>query len=197
MNLFWGREIIKNEGEANKTDIIKNVSNRIYFYSEINTENVLNLVLSLKENDNTFIAKSKELNLESLIPIYLHIQSYGGDIFSGFSAMDNILMCKSPVITIVDGVCASSGTFLSIVGKKRFITKNSYMLIHQLSSFHWGKYSELEDQKQNMDNFMIKIKDIYSQYTKIPKIVLEDILKHDLFLDANKCLEYGLVDDII
>jgi len=143
------------------------------------------------------MVKSKELGLENLIPIYLHIQSYGGEIFSGFSAMDNILMCKSPVITIVDGVCASAGTFLSIVGKKRLITKNSYMLIHQLSSFHWGKYSELEDQKQNMDNFMIKIKEIYTEYTKIPKVVLDDILKHDLFFDANRCLEYGLVDEII
>jgi len=196
MNFYWGKEVT-NDCSDEKRDIIKSVFNRIYFYSDINSTNVLNLVQTLKQNDNEFIVKSKELNLENLIPIYLHIQSYGGEIFSGFSAMDNILMCKSPVITIVDGVCASAGTFLSIVGKKRLITKNSYMLIHQLSSFHWGKYSELEDQKQNMDNFMIKIKEIYTEYTKIPKVVLDDILKHDLFFDANRCLEYGLVDEII
>lgn len=196
MNFYWGKDVA-NDHSDKKMDIIKSVSNRIYFYSDINSENVLNLVQTLKQNDNEFIVKSKELNLENLIPIYLHIQSYGGEIFSGFSAMDNILMCKSPVITIVDGVCASAGTFLSIVGKKRLITKNSYMLIHQLSSYHWGKYSELEDQKQNMDNFMIKIKEIYTEYTKIPKVVLDDILKHDLFFDANRCLEYGLVDEII
>jgi ATP-dependent Clp protease protease subunit len=196
MNFYWGKEVT-NDCSDEKRDIIKSVFNRIYFYSDINSTNVLNLVQTLKQNDNEFIVKSKELNLENLIPIYLHIQSYGGEIFSGFSAMDNILMCKSPVITIVDGVCASAGTFLSIVGKKRLITKNSYMLIHQLSSFHWGKYSELEDQKQNMDNFMIKIKEIYTEYTKIPKVVLDDILKHDLFFDSNKCLEYGLVDEII
>ena len=196
MNFYWGKEVT-NDCSDEKRDIIKSVFNRIYFYSDINSTNVLNLVQTLKQNDDEFIVKSKELNLENLIPIYLHIQSYGGEIFSGFSAMDNILMCKSPVITIVDGVCASAGTFLSIVGKKRLITKNSYMLIHQLSSFHWGKYSELEDQKQNMDNFMIKIKEIYTEYTKIPKVVLDDILKHDLFFDANRCLEYGLVDEII
>jgi len=196
MNFYWGKEVT-NDCSDEKRDIIKSVFNRIYFYSDINSTNVLNLVQTLKQNDNEFIVKSKELNLENLIPIYLHIQSYGGEIFSGFSAMDNILMCKSPVITIVDGICASAGTFLSIVGKKRLITKNSYMLIHQLSSFHWGKYSELEDQKQNMDNFMIKIKEIYTEYTKIPKVVLDDILKHDLFFDSNKCLEYGLVDEII
>ena len=196
MNFYWGKDVT-NDCSDEKRDIIKSVSNRIYFYSDINSENVLNLVQTLKQNDNEFMVKSKELGLENLIPIYLHIQSYGGEIFSGFSAMDNILMCKSPVITIVDGVCASAGTFLSIVGKKRLITKNSYMLIHQLSSFHWGKYSELEDQKQNMDNFMIKIKEIYTEYTKIPKVVLDDILKHDLFFDANRCLEYGLVDEII
>ena len=37
---------------------------------------------------------------------------------------------------------------------------------------------------------------IFRQGTKIPKRKLNQILKHDLWFDAKKCLEYGLVDDI-
>ena len=41
------------------------------------------------------------------------------------------------------------------------------------------------------------IKDIYDQRTKIPKREMDKILKHDLWWEAEKCLQYGLVDEII
>ena len=39
--------------------------------------------------------------------------------------------------------------------------------------------------------------EIYTKYTKIPKTVLKDLLKKDIYLDAKTCLKYGLVDKII
>jgi ATP-dependent protease ClpP protease subunit len=44
---------------------------------------------------------------------------------------------------------------------------------------------------------MKKIKNIYRQYTKIPEDKMDEILKHDIWWDAEQCLEYGLVDEII
>jgi ATP-dependent protease ClpP protease subunit len=44
---------------------------------------------------------------------------------------------------------------------------------------------------------MKKIKKIYSENTKIPKEELDKILKHDIWWEAEKCLEYGLIDEII
>jgi len=41
------------------------------------------------------------------------------------------------------------------------------------------------------------IKAIYAQYTKIPESKINEILDHDLWFDAKKCLEYGLVDEIM
>jgi ATP-dependent protease ClpP protease subunit len=85
---------------------------------------------------------------------------------------------------------------MSIVATKRFMNKHSRILIHQLSSSLWGKYSEIEDEKLNLDNNMKTIKEIYLQYTKIPKAKLNEILKHDIFFDATECIKYGLVDEI-
>jgi len=44
---------------------------------------------------------------------------------------------------------------------------------------------------------MATIKKIYTDNCKIPKKKLKDFLKHDLWFDAQTCLEYGLVDEII
>ena len=127
----------------------------------------------------------------------LLINSGGGSITAGISSMDTILRCKVPVETYVDGFCASAGTFLSVVGDTRYMSRNSYMLIHQLSSSFWGKYSEFEDEKQNLDLMMKTIKNVYKKYTKLPMQKLDEILKRDLMWDAEKCLEYGLIDDIV
>jgi ATP-dependent protease ClpP protease subunit len=70
------------------------------------------------------------------------------------------------------------------------------MLIHQLSSECWGKMSELEDEFSNLKAIMTKLKSIYKDHTTIPKNELKRLLKHDLWLNSEQCLEYGLVDDV-
>ena len=85
----------------------------------------------------------------------------------------------------------------TVVGTRRYMSRNSYMLIHQLSTGFWGTYSNFEDEKQNLDLMMKNIKNVYKEYTKIPMKKLNEILKHDLMWDAKTCLEYGMVDEII
>ena len=69
-----------------------------------------------------------------------------------------------------------------MAGKKRFITPHSYMLIHQLSSSLWGKFNEIEDEFENLQNLMKLIKNIYQEKCQLPKSgknSLNNILKHD------------------
>lgn len=184
-------------GEFREPAYLETIDNKIYFYAEIYRDKVLQLNRKIRELNNSMIRQKDQLNLTEDIPIYLYINSFGGSIFSGFSAMDALVESKLPIVTIVDGVCASAATFLSVVGKKRLITKHSYMLIHQLSSIHWGKYEEFKDNMENLDKFMELIKEIYGRYAEIPEEKLNEILKHDIFLNSEECLEYKLVDKII
>jgi ATP-dependent Clp protease protease subunit len=86
---------------------------------------------------------------------------------------------------------------MSVVAEKRYIHRNSFMLIHQLSSGMWGKFEELKDSIENCEILMQTIRDIYGKHTQIPKKKLDEILKRDLWFDADTCLKYGLVDEII
>ena len=62
-------------------------------------------------------------------------------------------------------------------------------------------YTPLEDlppeEKKNLDLMMKSIKDIYKKYTKLPMKKLDEILKHDLMWDAQTCLDYGMIDEIV
>jgi ATP-dependent protease ClpP protease subunit len=96
---------------------------------------------------------------------------------------------------VIEGATASAGTLISIVCKKRFIRQNSHMLIHQLSSECWGKMAEITDEFQNLSELMEKITNMYIKYTNLPPKKLKKLLKRDLWLDAEKSIKYGLVDD--
>jgi ATP-dependent protease ClpP protease subunit len=43
---------------------------------------------------------------------------------------------------------------------------------------------------------MKKILDIYKKHADIPKKQLSEVLKHDLWWESDKCMKYGLVDEL-
>lgn len=170
--------------------------NRIYFYSAVTRPKVLQLNKYIFNLNVNMLSKTEPLGYEPP-PIKIHINSYGGSVFAGLAALDYIKNSKIPAHTIIDGCAASAATLMSCVGAHRQMHRNSCMLVHQLSGAMWGKFQEMEDDFENSKMLMDKIKDIYNQHTKIPKREMDKILKHDLWWEAEKCLQYGLVDEII
>ena len=170
--------------------------NHIYFYTEVNKSSILELnkTLKLVGSENLHTANVLEIPTPD---IKLHINSPGGSLFDGLAAVDYVRRSKVPVHSIVEGMAASAATLISVMAHKRSINKHSYMLIHQLSAGAIGKFEELMDDMENNKALMEAIKKIYLERTKIPAKMLKEILKKDLYFDANQCLKYGLVDDII
>jgi len=202
-DIFWSAKDKKENNtppigaSTDKNNVVETTNNRIYYYSEVSRQKILTLNKSLKNLNDNLLNQAQLLNLDDPANIYLHVNSFGGSVFAGLSAVDYIKSCDVPVVTVIEGCAASAATLFSVVGTHRQIRSNSFMLIHQISSGMWGKYEELKDDMENADLFMRIIRDIYGEYTKIPKKKLNEILKRDLWFDAETCLEYGLVDEII
>jgi ATP-dependent protease ClpP protease subunit len=199
MERHWGEKQKQTPRKAGSEATEKHISiqdNKIYFYSGVSRNACSELNKKISELESKAITLSNSLTIEPP-PIKLFINSGGGTIVSGIASMDTIIRSQVPVWTYVDGFSASAATFMTVVGDRRFMSRNSYMLVHQLSTTFWGTYSNFEDEKQNLDLMMKNIKNIYKQYTKIPMKKLNEILKHDLMWDAKTCLEYGMIDEII
>ena len=172
-------------------------ANRIYFYSEIDNDSVLELNKQIDEAAKQMKIVQFTLDLPEPPPIRLHINSKGGELPASFCAADKIRTCSVPIYTYCEGEVASGATLISVSGKKRFMTKNSFFLIHQLSSDFWGKYAEFKDEFENLTMLMNSIKALYSECTKIPDEELNNILKRDLYLTPEQCLQWKMVDEII
>ena len=79
------------------------------------------------------------------------------------------------------------------------MTRNSYMLIHEIRSSYWGRYSECQDDLENQDLLMKDLKDYIVKKTngKLKGTSLDNVLKRDLLWDSTKCISMNLVDEII
>jgi len=195
--------------------ILREAINEIHFSGEINQKSISILIDRLLELETKVINKCKKLKRRyredtdsddenptitfrvEPKPIKLFITSNGGIIYHVFSAIDTIRSMKIPVHTYVKGFAASAATLLSLAGKKRFITENSYMLIHELRGGSWGTYSQLKESMENHTIIHDHIKNYYIKNTKYTMAEIEDQLKHDMIMKPEKCLEKGLVDEIL
>lgn len=191
------------DSNIGKDNSVKCQNNHIYFYDDVNTTSILALNQHINRL-NIFLLNTKmdikhRFSCDVELCIYLHINSMGGSIFDALGAIDTIRNSKIPVVSIIEGCAASAATFLSIVCKKRQITEHSSMLIHQLSSEGSGTYEHIKDEYSNckyLHETIIKLYITYS-YGKLKKKGLRKFLKHDIWWDAVKCKEYGLIDEII
>lgn len=181
-----------------KVPVVKSDSNHIYYYADVDHKSCLDLNKALQDKVDELLCMSLK-NGYGRPKVYVHINSYGGYIFSGIASMDTIVRLKeqADIITIVEGGVASAGTFLSVVGTERWMTRNSFMLIHQLAGGMHGKFRDMKDDMKNCEEIMKMIKKVYAQYTKVPESEIDKILDHDLWWDADICLNYKLIDKIV
>jgi ATP-dependent protease ClpP protease subunit len=193
-------EIVGNDNQNDQDDY----SNNEYFlYSDISVQSVMSLLKFIKNAEKrwkSFLADYDDIvqNAEPK-PLKIFINSNGGEIFAAIPLIDAIKNCSIPVHTYIEGIAASAASLISMAGHKRFITKNSFMLIHELRTGVQGKYSDIMDEKENCDKLMGVIKRIYLDRTdgKLTKQFLDKTLKRDILLGSDECVAHGLVDEII
>lgn len=179
---------------AGPKPVVETMDNHIYFYVDVTTDHVAELVKQLKELDNRLRSEQISRDTDFIsAPIWLHIQSPGGGLFEAFSAADQIARLGTQVYSIVEGCCASATTLISLACDRRFITPNSFMLIHQFSGGMWGKYEEQKDHLAFADMAMERLVKFYAKRTGMKKKKVRKLLRRDSWFDAGGCEKMGLV----
>jgi len=88
---------------------------------------------------------------QPIIPII--VDSYGGQVYTLISMIEEINASKIPVATICMGKAMSCGSVLLTCGTEgyRFAGPNSTVMIHDVSSMHGGKNEELKASAKQTD----------------------------------------------
>ena len=136
---------------------------------------------------------------DSKAPIYMYIDSPGGDVDAGFAIFDMIRFVTAPVILIGMGLIASAATLvlLAVPKEKRFGLPNSRYLIHQPLGGMRGVATDIEIYAKDMEKIRAKLNKIISDETGMAlKQVVKDT-ERDFWLDSEEAVNYGLISKIV
>jgi len=210
-------------GSDNKGNVEEDYTETEYYlYSDITINSVMGILKFIKRAEKrweNFKQDYKEIiDIESAKPkaLKIYINSNGGELFAAIPLIDAINNSKIPIETYIEGMAASAASLIAMAGHKRYITKNSFMLIHELRTGVAGTYSNVMDEHENCKKLMNVIKKLYlersikgirmtneyseedieSHKEKLDKLLTE-ILKRDIILSAEECKNHYLVDEIL
>ena len=152
-----------------------------------------------KDQADSFTKQMLILDSESSDPIYVYINSPGGDVYSGFAIHDMIRYVSSPVYVIGEGLVASAAAliYLAAAKERRLAFPHSTYLIHQPLSQMKGVASDMAIQAEKMEELRKALDQLIADATgKDVKEVSADT-ERDCWLSAPEALSYGIVSRII
>lgn len=170
---------------------IHTTQNKMYYTGSITQDGCYHIIKTLAQLEE--IALKYNYNNISFI-----IQSPGGTLLPALGVIDAMSSSKVPIHTYVNGFAASAASLISVCGHKRFMGKNSLLLIHSLRmTMDEGNFNNLEDNYMNAVKITEILKKIYLEKSILTENQLDKLLEHDLWLNSDECLELKLIDNII
>jgi ATP-dependent Clp protease protease subunit len=157
-------------------------------------------IIDIREHDEYLkgLYQLHGLNYEPK-PIVIHVDSYGGAVYQCFGLLSIMKSKGTPVNTTVTGCAMSCGFLIAINGAYRTIHKHGTMMYHQVSTGAHGKVADIKEDLIEAMRLQKTIEDMTLENTKITKKKLEKVYKkkQDWFLNAEKSLKWGCVDEIV
>jgi ATP-dependent protease ClpP protease subunit len=148
----------------------------------------------------SFLSTLAELP-DSVKTIRVHINSPGGDVYSGLTIAnalrDQRTVKGRTVETIVDGIAASSASVILMAGNPIRIADNALVMIHNPYSMALGDAKHMREAAAMLDTVRDSIIATYQWHSPMSKSELGQMMDDTSFLDAKAAVKAGLADDII
>jgi len=142
------------------------------------------------------------IHLESEDPdkdISLYINSPGGSVTALLGIYDTMQYIRPDVSTTCLGWAASAAAVILAAGAtgKRYALPHSTVLLHQPSGGAQGRSADIDIQAREILRQRALVDEILARHTGQPVERIARDTDRDFILDAERALEYGLVDQIL
>lgn len=121
--------------------------------------------------------------------ITVHINSYGGDLFTAIQMMRVLGECEGTVITSVEGACMSAATMVFLCADGFEVSNHSMFMFHNYSGGTIGKGGEMYDniihERKWSENLL---REIYADFLTEEEV--ESILNNkDIWMDGEEVIK--------
>ncbi len=152
-----------------------------------------------EDNAEKIIRQLLILEADGDKPIYIYIDSPGGDVDAGFAIFDAIRFVNAPVYAVGMGLVASAAALILLASPKerRLGLPHSHYLIHQPSSGMKGVATDIEIHAAEIAKTKAKINEIIAEETGTPLDKVTSDTDRDFWLTADESVSYGLISRVV
>jgi len=157
-----------------------------------------------KDTARATIERLREMAADNNRPITLYMNSAGGNVTDGLAIHDAIrhIISQGVEITIiVQGMAYSMGSIVLQAASdgRRLAFPHSWIMIHEPAK--WAGWQSTTAAAQHLERLKQMQDQIYrilsSRSGKPLRQIIKDTKRNDFYLDAQKALDYGLIDAIV
>lgn len=125
------------------------------------------------------------------------INSGGGLVTDAMAIHDLLIDLQDNKGKIVNtegrGIVASSATYILMASNKPKMSKNSWLMIHNVSGFVFGDVNKVEKYASTMRKFNDASVSYYNSKTGIDKVKIEDMMNQETWMTADEAKAKGFV----
>lgn len=170
---YWYRHLSLNAIDADVADVINSM---ICFWNAMDDE------------DDIPVGDRK--------PIYIIIDSPGGDVQATLTIIDAIKLSHTPVITVNIGAAYSGGFFVFINGDRRIAYPHSTFLYHEGCTEMGGDANKFQNWSDFYKKILLRLKETTLSNTKITPELYEEKRRDDWWIEAEEAVSLGIADEI-
>ena len=178
---------------------VESNENHVFAYTFMTSDRCLAIVKELRSVDEMLRRERLSRMLPDsfpMIPIWLHLQSDGGELYPAISLAETIPTVPSPIYGIIEGCVASGASFVALACTKRFMQPGALLMVHQIQSMIGGSFAVFQDEMKALETLMAWVVQFYTSHSRLTKETVAEMLKRNSYFSASEALEAGLIDAI-
>ena len=129
-------------------------------------------------------------------PLNIRINSLGGDVFEGMAIKTMLDEWPKNVTCSIDGIAASTASFIPMGADEVIMSKGSQMFIHDAWGICQGNAADMEKVAEQLDKTSDLIAGMYSDRTGKGQRTMRALMREESLFNAAECLEMGMCDKI-
>jgi ATP-dependent Clp endopeptidase proteolytic subunit ClpP len=140
-----------------------------------------------------FRAQVRDLQVDR---IDLHLNSPGGEVFDAIAILNTLRDHPAKVNVTVDGVAASSASFLAMAGDTVTMARNAELMIHDAWGLAVGNAADMRDLAERLDQVSNNIASIYAERAGGTVEKWRGIMHAETWFSAQEAVDAGLADRV-
>jgi ATP-dependent Clp protease protease subunit len=183
-------------GDEELSDYYVDMENReIYINGTIDEGVVINCIKPITDICHEDI--NNKVPIEERRPIAIYISSNGGDITSGLSLCDTIMMSSTPIVGIGIGAIYSMAFVILTCCHYRLSYPHASFLFHDGYLGCQATTSKFFDYVKHIQRREKEVKELILNNTNISKSLLNRKYHTDWFMTPQEALKLGVIDEIL